>query len=188
MSKTLIITGHSGAGKDAVSDKLKGHYASITPYTTRAIRDGEVEGNPYYFVDKTRFYQMIADEELIEYQSYVTQFNGVEDTAFYGTGFASIPKEPSMITIGVNAAVELKAKLGDDAVLVYLHVDDDTRQERAKSRGSFDQTEWDNRLAQDHERFRNGLPTEIDITINNMQPLKATVFQIEEYMEPTTSC
>lgn len=190
MSKVLILTGHSGAGKDTVSDRLQaaGLFKAITPITTRAMREGESEGNPYEFVPVQVFQAMIARGLLIEHKSYVTQFNGVPDTAYYGTAFASIPEnEDSVITIGVNASIELKEKLGDRAVLVYLNVSDSVREERAKARGSFDQVEWDNRLAQDHKRFKDGLPDGIDFTVDSMQPIELVVESlVHHYNEVTT--
>ena len=180
-NKILILTGHSGAGKDSVSDELRkaGHFEAIRPHSTRAMREGESEGDPYYFVSKEAFHSMERSGQFIEYQKYLTMFNGVEDWAYYGTAYSSIPTDkPAIITIGVLAAIELKEKLGDRAVLVYLHVSDEVREERAKARGSFDQVEWDNRLSQDHKRFAKGLPSGIDVSINNMQPLADTVKEV----------
>lgn len=180
-SRILILTGHSGAGKDTVSDFLKkdGLYTGITPHATRIMRTGEVEGDPYFFISVAKFQDMIDSNEFIEHASYVTQFGGFEDTAYYGTAYSSIPKDKdAVITIGVLAAIELKKQLGDRATLVYLHVDDETRTERAKARGSFDQIEWDNRMTQDHKRFADGLPEGIDVSIDNMQALPLTVAAI----------
>lgn len=177
-SKILILIGHSGAGKDTVSEQLqaRGLFTPIKPHATRAMREGESEGNPYFFISKDEFKWMEDSNKFIETAGYLTKFNGVEDMAYYGTALASVPDDKdSIVTIGVLAGLELKDKLGDRAVLVYLHVDDETRESRAKERGSFDQVEWDNRLAQDHKRFANGLPSGIDISIDNMQPLEDTV-------------
>jgi guanylate kinase len=178
MNPIIILTGHSGSGKDTVSAALQstGEFAPIIPHSTRAMRDNESEGNPYHFISDEQFLRMAVDNKFIEHKSYVTQFNGVESIARYGTAFDSIPdNKPSVITIGVLAGLNLKNLLGDRAILIYLDVDDDTREQRAKARGSFDKIEWDNRLAQDHERFKNGLPEGIDHSIDNTKPLETTV-------------
>lgn len=177
-TKVLILTGHSGAGKDTVSAAIRksSDIKAITPHTTRSMRTGEVDGDPYYFISNDDFVQMEVSGKFIEHASYITQFNGVEQIARYGTAFTSIPpKAPSVITIGVLAAIELKKKLGSRAYLVYLHVSDDVRESRAISRGSFDPVEWANRLAQDTARFSDGLPEGIDLCVDNMQPLEDTV-------------
>ena len=185
-SKVIILTGHSGAGKDTVSDVLRvaTGFAAITPHSTRAMRDNEVEGNPYYFISNERFFEMVGNEEFLETASYVTEFNGTKDTAYYGTAVASIPSsKTSVVTIGVNAAKVLKERLGDRGVLVYLHVSDSIREERAKARGSFDQVEWDNRLNQDHIRFGGEIPTGMDVVIDNMQPIEDTIKEVLEHVE-----
>lgn len=178
LNKVIILTGHSGAGKDAVSAALRDttNIKSITPHATREMRENEVEGDPYYFIPDTHFLDMITNEEFIEYASYITQFDGKPNVAYYGTAEASIPTEGvSIITIGVNAAKVLKERLGNRGLLVYLHVSDKIREARAKARGSFDQIEWDNRLAQDHKRFGGEIPEGMDVIIDNMQPLNDTV-------------
>jgi len=186
LSNVLILTGHSGAGKDAVSAQLQttAGIASITPHTSRMMREGESEGDPYYFISVGEFLAMREKGEFIEHASYITQFNGIPATAYYGTAFSSIPNDKmSIITIGVNAGKELKSKLGDRALLVYLHVDDTTREQRAVERGSFDQTEWDNRLAQDHKRFNNEVPVGMDIIIDNTTPITTTIQNILKYIK-----
>ena len=180
-NKILILTGHSGAGKDAVSAELRKQstFTALTPHTTRAMRENEEEGNPYYFISEPEFISLIKNNELIEYADYRTMFNGIPATAYYGTAYSSIPQSGnSVITIGVLAAIALKRKLGSKAILVYLDVPDSVREDRAKQRGSFDQVEWDNRLAQDHARFKEGLPEGIDITIDNTQPITTVVSTI----------
>lgn len=179
--KILILTGHSGSGKDTISALLQRYnrFSPITPHSTRAMRSGESEGNPYHFINVSTFKQMVDAEEFIEHKGYVTKFSGFEDTAYYGTAYSSIPiATDSIITIGVNAAIELKQKLGANAIVVYLHVSDDIREARARERGSFDKIEWDNRLSQDHARFKDGLPAGIDFIINNTESQAQTVTDI----------
>ena len=182
LNKVIILTGHSGAGKDAVSAALRkaSDIGTIVPHSTRDMREGEVEGDPYYFISVGDFLDMRETGKFIEYASYVTQFDGKSSTAYYGTAEKSIPDETSVITIGVNAAKVLKERLGDRGILIYLHVSDSIREDRAKERGSFDQIEWGNRLAQDHKRFGGEIPEGMDIVIDNMQPINDTVASIAQ--------
>ena len=178
LNKVIILTGHSGAGKDAVSAAVRSasNIAPIIPHSTRDMREGEEEGNPYYFISTGDFLEMRETAKFIEHASYITQFEGKANTAYYGTAMASIPSDkPSIITIGVNAAKVLKERLGDRGILIYLHVNDLTREVRAKARGSFDQVEWDNRLTQDIKRFGGSIPTGMDFVLDNMQSLEETV-------------
>lgn len=69
LDNVVIISGPSGAGEDSVIDGLK-KFATvnrIVTTTTRAMRPGESEGNPYYFVSKEEFERKIANDEMVEW-------------------------------------------------------------------------------------------------------------------------
>ena len=181
MSNILILTGLSGVGKDTVAEALKSKgFSSAVPHTTRPMREGEVEGNPYYFVSKDTYLKMLANDEFVESNSYLTKFNGIEDWSYYGTSKKALQSNQNlMLTIGVQSAVKTKQVL-EDSILIYLDVADSIREERAKQRGSFDQIEWDNRLAQDIERrITNQVPMNLmDAIIDNTKPLEETVNEV----------
>ena len=71
--KLFVITGPSGTGKGTV---LKRVFADIDNIfysisaTTRAPRPGEEHGREYYFVSKSDFERMIAENQLLEYAQY----------------------------------------------------------------------------------------------------------------------
>ena len=70
----IVISGFSGAGKGTITKKLLenyDNYALSISMTTRQPRPGEVDGREYFFVDRERFEQHIANEELVEYAEYV---------------------------------------------------------------------------------------------------------------------
>lgn len=75
----LVMSGFSGAGKGTVVrgllEKKKGYSLSISA-TTREPRNGEVEGESYYFVSHEAFENMIAKDELLEYASFVGNYYG----------------------------------------------------------------------------------------------------------------
>jgi guanylate kinase len=77
----VVLTGPSGAGKDSVLERFRGRsaegYEVAVNATTRARRDGEVEGVDYYFVSKERFAQMVRDGELLEHAVVYGQEKGV---------------------------------------------------------------------------------------------------------------
>lgn len=186
-SKILVLTGLSGAGKDSVAEQLKQHgFISAVPHTTRPMREGESEGNPYHFVSKDTYKNMLLDDDFVESNSYQTKFNGVSDVHFYGTSRASLTAEGKlMLTVGFQSALRFKNIVGDDAMLVYLQVNDKERERRAKARGSFDQIEWDNRLSQDLKRRESGeLRSKfMDYSVDNTLPIETTVQTINSLYE-----
>ena len=68
----LVVSGPSGVGKGTVLAELmkkSSDYAYSVSVTTRAPREGEIEGVNYFFRTKEEFEQMIENGELLEYAS-----------------------------------------------------------------------------------------------------------------------
>ena len=65
----FVLSAPSGTGKDTVIAALKRRvdFYLVASVTTRSPRVGESEGDPYYFIRKQEFEQLIADNELLEY-------------------------------------------------------------------------------------------------------------------------
>ena len=115
----FVITGPSGAGKGTVLREvirsLDRLYFSVSA-TTRAPRDGEVDGVHYHFLTKERFEQLIADRRLLEYAQYVGNY--------YGT-----PLDPALehleqgedviLEIELQGALQVKERM-PEAVLVFI--------------------------------------------------------------------
>ncbi len=76
----FIISGPSGAGEDSIIEGLRARMpinVAITT-TTRAPREGESDGHPYYFVSREAFRAMINRGELAEWaQHYNDNYYGV---------------------------------------------------------------------------------------------------------------
>ena len=77
--KTFIISGPSGVGKStvlrALLEQQESLYFSVSA-TTRAPREGEVDGVHYHFIDPATFHGMIEQDEFLEYAEYVGNFYG----------------------------------------------------------------------------------------------------------------
>jgi len=71
MEGTLfVVTGPSGAGKDSVIDAVRDgglEFGSVTTTSTRPMRPGEAEGQPYYFLTREEFEEKIEHGEMIEW-------------------------------------------------------------------------------------------------------------------------
>lgn len=115
----LVVSGPSGVGKGTVLAELmkkSSDYAYSVSVTTRAPREGEIEGVNYFFRTKEEFEQMIENGELLEYASY----NG----NYYGTPKKYVDK---MLASGKNVILEIEVqgamkvkKLRPDAVMVFI--------------------------------------------------------------------
>jgi len=66
----FVLSAPSGTGKDTVINaaKAQGTDVFVVPsITTRQPRPGESEGNPYHFVSKETFEELVGKDELLEF-------------------------------------------------------------------------------------------------------------------------
>jgi len=76
----IVLSGLSGAGKDAVLTRMKelGYTVDrITTVTTRPRRANEQDNVDYHFVSKQDFRKMIAHNELLEWAHVYDNYYGV---------------------------------------------------------------------------------------------------------------
>ena len=83
--KLIILTGPSGVGKGTVVKEILGKernfWLSISA-TTREPREGEKDGENYYFLNQEKFKEMIEQNLFLEW----AQFAG----NYYGTPLSSV--------------------------------------------------------------------------------------------------
>jgi guanylate kinase len=116
----FVLSAPSGAGKDTVIQTLQAQGADffvVPSITTRAPRLGESEGKPYYFVERERFEQMVANHELLEH-AYV-----------HGNWYGQ-PRQPIrdnlqagrdvLLKIDVQGATTVR-QLIPQAIFIFLH-------------------------------------------------------------------
>jgi guanylate kinase len=80
MNNIFIISGPSGAGEDTIIGRLEKELGvkHIITTTSRAMRDGDIEGKPYYFISEKDFQKKIKNNEFIEYaKEYNNNYYGL---------------------------------------------------------------------------------------------------------------
>jgi guanylate kinase len=66
----FVLSSPSGAGKSTIARKLLEADPSLkmsVSATTRPMREGEVDGVDYHFVDLTRFREMVSNQQFLEW-------------------------------------------------------------------------------------------------------------------------
>lgn len=115
----IVVSGFSGAGKGTIVKKLfsgENNYALSISMTTRAPREGEIEGKSYFFVTKERFEEAISNGELLEFATFVGNYYGtprkyVEEMLSQGRDV--------ILEIEMQGAIQVKTRF-PDAVLVFV--------------------------------------------------------------------
>lgn len=74
-SNLFIISGPSGAGEDSIINELEKIFPieRVITTTTRNMRPGESQGNPYWFISKEEFIRRRNNNEFVE---WAEQYNG----------------------------------------------------------------------------------------------------------------
>ncbi|MGB0508278.1 MAG: guanylate kinase [Pikeienuella sp.] len=88
----FILSSPSGAGKSSISRRLLAKYGDLAfsvSATTRAPREGEVDGREYHFKSREEFEAMVAAGEMLEHAEvfgnlYGTPLGPVEDAINQG--------------------------------------------------------------------------------------------------------
>lgn len=157
-SKVVVLMGMSAVGKDRIRKILEEEYygyTNIVSYTSRPMRENEIEGKDYFFVSKKEFEDMIDNNEMIEYRNYETNWYGNTDTWFYGVKKFELQEGVNyVIVIDLMGAESIINYFGrENCILIYLAAKDKIREKRAKERGSFDEKEWNRRMLADYKDF-----------------------------------
>ena len=132
----IVVSGFSGAGKGTLMKELLkryDNYALSVSMTTRAPREGEVDGESYFFVDKETFERTIAEDGLIEYASYCGNY--------YGTPREYVEKclqdgRDVILEIEIQGALKVKEKFPETLLLFVMPPSSAELKRRLEGRGT----------------------------------------------------
>ncbi len=132
----VILSGVAGAGKDTIKKELikrMENVESLPSFTSRPMREGDIEGQTYNFVSREEFENMIEKQEFYEYDIHHNQY--------YGTSRKLLNdkiKSGKIIVkdIDVNGTEHLKELLKQDTkvVTVFLRVPKEELRKRLEER------------------------------------------------------
>ena len=134
--KLIILTGPSGVGKGTVVKEILGKekkfWLSISA-TTREPREGEKEGENYYFLNQEKFKEMIEKNLFLEW----AQFAG----NYYGTPLSSVNEKIKkgfnvLLEIEVEGAKQIKEKFPESLSIFLLPPDKAELERRIRNRGT----------------------------------------------------
>ena len=119
----LVIIGKSASGKTTIEKCLKETegYSNIVSYTTRPVRNGEVDGINYHYVTEDEFIEKLNNSFLAEHVNNYGNYYGVakEDC-----------KNSSLVIVEKNGLKQLNDVDDLDICSIYLYVSPITRLKR----------------------------------------------------------
>ena len=120
--KLIIISAPSGSGKSTIIGRIMQDESLRLSFsvsaTTRPRRGEEVNGVDYYYKTVDEFKQMIADDQLVEYQE-------VYEGRYYGTPKSEVERITGLgrnvvLDLDVLGGVNVKRMYGDRALSIFI--------------------------------------------------------------------
>lgn len=136
--RIFIIMGKSATGKDTVfkmlmeTKELK--LKTCVTYTTRPIRNNELNGVEYFFVDEEELSRLQAENKIIEQRSYNTM-HGIWHYFTVNDGQIKLEEADYLMLGTLESFRQIREYYGRDRVIaLYLEVEDGIRLMRAVQR------------------------------------------------------
>ena len=128
-NKIVVFVGQSGTGKSRLMKGLRDDFGVpiLCSYTTRAPRDGEIDGDDYRFVTREEMDSL----ELLERVEYANNVYGTPK-ALFDNALATTPV--SVIAMNIDGAKLLKSVYGDNVMLILLTMPFDVRKKLLEKR------------------------------------------------------
>ena len=163
--KLIILTGPSGVGKGTVVREILGKDKNIwlsISATTREPREGEKEGENYYFLNQEKFKEMISQNLFLEW----AQFAG----NYYGTPLSSVNEKIEkgftvILEIEVEGAKQIKEKFPESLSIFLLPPDKAELERRIRNRGTDKEEAIKRRLSR--ANYEIAVSKEFDFALTN---------------------
>ncbi|MEH1839155.1 MAG: guanylate kinase [Nostoc sp.] len=79
LGRLIVLTGPSGVGKGTLMRSLLNRHPELyysVSVTTRSPRPGEIDGKDYYFISRSKFEQLLAEGEFLEWAEFAGNYYG----------------------------------------------------------------------------------------------------------------
>ena len=165
LKKLIILTGPSGVGKGTVVkeilDKDKNICLSVS-VTTRTPRNGEKEGENYYFLSEENFKEMINKNLFLEWAKFAGNY--------YGTPLSFVKDKIEdgfivLLEIEVEGAKQIKDKFPDSLSIFILPPSKEELERRIRNRGTEKEEAINRRLSR--STYEIASSDEFDFKVTN---------------------
>lgn len=134
-NERVIITGHSGSGKDWLMRELsKSGLKTSVKTTTRPKRGSEISGISYHFIENSEFQNILESGGFICHQKFnIISQDGISDTWYYGISKDEFNSSQVFI-MTPNEIDQLHPDVRKECFIVYLDIERSIRESRILKR------------------------------------------------------
>ncbi len=133
--RLIVLTGPSGVGKGTLMRSLLQRHPQLynsVSITTRSPRPGEIDGKNYYFISRSKFEQLIAEGEFLEWAEFAGNY--------YGTPRKTVLNQVQsgklvVLEIELEGARQIRNFFPDVLRIFILPPDFDELEKRIRDRG-----------------------------------------------------
>jgi len=168
MKNIVVIEGPSGAGKDTLIRELVNKYPHLyikmPSITSRAMREGESQGSPYFFVTREQFKQKIDSNEVFEFtvMNRDSEYRGMSKAIIDDLLKTDKVQLKDCDWVGIEA---LRREYPNRVLAIHINVPKEEVAKRIAERGG-DVEDMAKRLA-DYDEYNTKIKKYCDITVNN---------------------
>jgi guanylate kinase len=182
MGNILTISGPRGVGKTTIIKSLSEEYQirPIAPYTTRAMRRGEVNGLDYRFTDHTTFQRIQSEQSMLSALTLGDHSYGTPDGDFENA-LSDDTDAIRSVNLTPGGALQLRKRFGTDAIRSVMILPETWNDiERQMLTAGISMREVHDRMDSDPTEL-SLLPRLDRLVINAYGRMSITVKQIADY-------
>ena len=132
----FIVSAASGTGKTTLVSRLLNNHQDIrvsVSHTTRPPREGEIHGTHYYFVQPSKFQQLIKEGAFLEYAQVFDNYYG---TSIEGVNLLREQGYDVILEIDIQGAEQVRRSLPDAYSIFILPPSFEILAQRLNGRGT----------------------------------------------------
>lgn len=157
----LVLMGKSTSGKDTIKNKLITEYGfhSLTTYTSRPMRAGEIPDITYHYVSADEFKKKIEDGFFAEHKTYLAKIDEkTYEKWYYGTALEDLKNaDENTVVILTPEGVRDILKYNMNIKVIWIYANQSTINKRMVERikkGQANPSENERRQIKDHKDFK----------------------------------
>lgn len=168
-TRLIVVAAPSGAGKSSFVEKLskeEPRLLDIITFTTRAMRKGESEGNPYHFISAEDFQAKVKEGFFVEWAKVHTNF--------YGTSAQSIEAawkqgRCAIMDIDIQGVATFKSKYPDAKTIFIVPPSIDELRRRIEKRDGKVPADIEVRMANAEKEMQEASKFDFQIVNDNFE-------------------